>query len=721
MMEDEISSDWVPVKDSVFKKDKKSVKFIFSVVWNEELFKFAVTCRRQSRSHLASEEEAWSRLLGSYQLSCIYHQLCDIIPQLSHFQLPKLPYEPRGIWCLVYSIEHPEQDICPALEKFLQSAVDVCGEQIFLAAMFEEMDDSEYYSEMAKWRLDEYDEQVRLAEERLTNLIYLTDQNSINLKELCEGYALEDEAYNDWCRAVTKLYNARLQPFIELREISNENMRLAKSLLDDPNLGPRPKAEQMKKLLKWEEEHSGTQRLILELYENFYSNIFTSLNDMLSRMKKAQRKYGKASFDRLASQRMFRLGGDRLKMKLQHLRSQSKQLNYQVTCTMKKMTAVQADASDSMTLLDELENHIYELKCRIMEVKIEMLEVEIQMARLKKDEMSHNLKKAKNVDEFYDAVEDEEDFDEIEDSKKDPSTSHFNSELLELSAKISRLAKKKAQLRNQMTSMNLAKEAKEETKRQKEQEQIKHHAIQKKREEQQRERERKKRFYEEERRKTVKRIQRFKQANRQSVLVDCDELNSSDTLEPGEPVTPKRDGVVPLDLAHSPLQCPSLAAPTPAVGLPAPSPAVGLPTPSPAAGLPAPSPAVRLPAPAGPPPPVPPPPVPPPPPPPPNFVPPPPPPGPLPTPTLGSMLSANALKSVNLKARSIDTKEPRKGNINAMTDMLSRIKQGVVLKPVETPKVGVKDKATEFHLALQARFAKMNSIVDQSESEDEDW
>lgn len=34
IMDDEISSDWVPVNDTIFKEDKVKKKLIFSVAWN---------------------------------------------------------------------------------------------------------------------------------------------------------------------------------------------------------------------------------------------------------------------------------------------------------------------------------------------------------------------------------------------------------------------------------------------------------------------------------------------------------------------------------------------------------------------------------------------------------------------------------------------------------------------------------------------------------------
>ena len=38
-MDDEIDSEWVPVKDVVFKEEKNRTKLIFSVAWNSEHFK----------------------------------------------------------------------------------------------------------------------------------------------------------------------------------------------------------------------------------------------------------------------------------------------------------------------------------------------------------------------------------------------------------------------------------------------------------------------------------------------------------------------------------------------------------------------------------------------------------------------------------------------------------------------------------------------------------
>lgn len=54
-----------------------------------------------------------------------------------------------------------------------------------------------------------------------------------------------------------------------------------------------------------------------------------------------------------------------------------------------------------------------------------------------------------------------------------------------------------------------------------------------------------------------------------------------------------------------------------------------------------------------------------------------------------------------------------------MQDMLSRIKQGVSLKPVTAEeKKQEPDGAASFHAALQARFEKMNAAAEDSDSDD---
>ncbi|KAF6022429.1 JMY [Bugula neritina] len=434
-----------------------------------------------SRTYLTEKEEAWTLGLGSYQLMCLHSQLCDVVPQLSRYPLPQLPYEPRGVWCFIYDREQAEGNVCTELEKWFQCAVDVCGQKLFLAVWFEEMNDSEYYDQLNDWKIKEFEEQVDIARERVINVAHLGSEHAVNLQELCQDYELEDRAFNDWCRALTALYNAKLHPFIDLREIANEKMRIAKSHLADPALGPRPKAEHTKKLLHWDGQYSEMQTIILDHYVSFYSTIYSFLSDMHSRMKKDQSKFGKASFTRLASSRLFRVEGEKLNVKLQHLRAQSKHSSHEITCTMKLMANIDSSTPDANDLLNSHENKVYELKCRMLDLKIKVLEVEVKLARLKKEVSAHNIKEINNTDEFFDAVEEESQLDQVDvQSEAKHQTVTLKEEITSLSAKISRLSKKQAQLRNQIADMEQQKEAKEKMKVQKREQQEKHHLVQKK-------------------------------------------------------------------------------------------------------------------------------------------------------------------------------------------------------------------------------------------------
>jgi len=43
-----------------------------------------------------------------------------------------------------------------------------------------------------------------------------------------EVYKLEDDACADWTASLTELYNLQIHPFLELREIANDNMKHCK-------------------------------------------------------------------------------------------------------------------------------------------------------------------------------------------------------------------------------------------------------------------------------------------------------------------------------------------------------------------------------------------------------------------------------------------------------------------------------------------------------------
>lgn len=60
--------------------------------------------------------------------------------------------------------------------------MDVCGQKLFLAVLFEEMNHDEYYDKMADWKLREYEERVRVAEGRVLDLAYFGGENAVNLK-----------------------------------------------------------------------------------------------------------------------------------------------------------------------------------------------------------------------------------------------------------------------------------------------------------------------------------------------------------------------------------------------------------------------------------------------------------------------------------------------------------------------------------------------------------
>ena len=63
-----------------------------------------------------------------------------------------------------------------------QFALDICGEKIFLAQLFDEMNDSEYYDEISDWKIREYEEQVEIIANRIADLNAINSVDAVNLK-----------------------------------------------------------------------------------------------------------------------------------------------------------------------------------------------------------------------------------------------------------------------------------------------------------------------------------------------------------------------------------------------------------------------------------------------------------------------------------------------------------------------------------------------------------
>lgn len=58
-------------------------------------------------------------------------------------------------------------------------AVDMCGQKLFLAVFFEEMNSEDYYDN--EWQLKECEERVANLSEKLLDMMVLSDQDAVNL------------------------------------------------------------------------------------------------------------------------------------------------------------------------------------------------------------------------------------------------------------------------------------------------------------------------------------------------------------------------------------------------------------------------------------------------------------------------------------------------------------------------------------------------------------
>lgn len=189
---------WVAIRSDIF-EDRETHNIRFLVQWSEEEFKFAVIChnrtlqqqRRRRRRRMVEEEEeeeggiesSWAAMFSACELKHIHQQLsgsadalCGFLPELSAFTRP-------GLWDTLlrrswheheHEREREVEGVCVYLEKYLSTAVDVCGVKILLETLFpqeeEEEEEDKYCENLQEFKRRAMEEQVRRAKERVNTV-----------------------------------------------------------------------------------------------------------------------------------------------------------------------------------------------------------------------------------------------------------------------------------------------------------------------------------------------------------------------------------------------------------------------------------------------------------------------------------------------------------------------------------------------------------------------
>lgn len=275
-MEIEDLSDWVALKSDIFSKsvenDVNAVKFICG--WNTEAAKVAITLHEGSRT--ASDQNSKNKvcLLSLKEIYNIHKQFCLINPNLETAFPPSL--KKIGILPSQQKIEN----ICNGITHYLTEAVNFVGKQIVVSSIFGEEDPlSRYEENIQEFRLKTLENTVEKNYRDLDGILQLRERAE-TLLEIKTIYVLEDEVVGKIFDSLSELYNFRLQPFLELREIANCRVKEAKSKLSE-DIGPKMKMKTEKEFEKWTEESLIASEALQQLYLEYYRRTLSLVEGMV--------------------------------------------------------------------------------------------------------------------------------------------------------------------------------------------------------------------------------------------------------------------------------------------------------------------------------------------------------------------------------------------------------------------------------------------------------
>ena len=296
--------DWVSIKENPFEDDSPKIKMDFQIAWNEQDFKIAITCHKRVRVEPGQERQTWTGLFTFIELKSIHEQLALVHPSLGPY-FPELPTELHGIWAYISSANPPSEHICEELHRYLQIALDLCGDKLLISTFFEEHCFEEYFEKISELRRRGFDDAVHHAEDELQNVLFLRS-GSINMLDMMEVYGLEDKSTFKWNIALAELYNYLIQPFLDMRELAFAKLREAKGGLENPNLGERRKTEYATMFSEWQDNYVHALDRIQELYLEYYGKTLEMQSSVKGRMLEDKERFGKKAFEIATQERLNR-------------------------------------------------------------------------------------------------------------------------------------------------------------------------------------------------------------------------------------------------------------------------------------------------------------------------------------------------------------------------------------------------------------------------------
>ncbi|MBN3290115.1 WHAMM protein, partial [Polypterus senegalus] len=688
----------------------KPFKLGFIVEWNAIECKFAVTChnrtvQRQKRRQdpaLVDTQSSWAGLFSVSDLRNLHRHLTGVSEALEPYFPDLKEFEPGNLWDLLFpsrataGSEEAERDLdtpCRLLEKYLSTAIDVCGRRIVLDALFvqDDRDVEEYFENLHEFKKKSLEDQVTRTRESLRKL--LQHHRSVDkMVALLKIYEEEDEVYRELVTMATLFYQYLLQPFRDMRELAVlYKMEILKSLEFD-DLGPKRIEALTKEVDDWTLQAEKAVCSIQDITVNYFAETSKALSGMQKQMEEDKKRFGQASWAS-AAPRLEKLKFLSAKETLQHMRAKEMCLNRRKADIRHNMELLTVQ-KESMETVDELEIQYYEAQLELYDVKFEILKNEEMLLMAQLDTVRRQMKELKEEVIYYDTCENPEELVVAQQGgmrmdATSPEMKCLCRRLQQLETKRGKICAKRAYLRNKKDQCMEAEQQKQKQTLESIARFQQHHSIQMKRNQQKEEDVKKKQWVDQERQRTLQRLKAFRgKCPAQLVLKgpssQTSARNTSSTLpcqpmsffslsstaqkanarmsKPQKKTNQKKQNDIPVHIFVTPNQLPQ-------------------------------SENVEGSRNCGSPPPLPPPPPPPPPPPLPPPPPPPPPPALLGAPAfLGSAEKDAPLPLICENEKQDSTKNALKQNIGSMDEVLASLKRGeILLRKVERASQGVEN------------------------------
>ncbi|XP_065059518.1 junction-mediating and -regulatory protein-like [Rhopilema esculentum] len=445
----------------------------------------------------------------------IHEQICLMCSSLND-SLPNLPLVPRGIWSFVSSVHVPENFKADML-IYLQNARKELGDKIFLENFFEQetVTEEEYLENLGDLNRKSFADNVKDAKLFLDEVLSLRD-GSINIHDMVSLYSIEDEAMEKLEVAKAVLYNFDRQPFLDLREVAHQQLKLTneellnKNMADDLRLKLIDDSEEMRKQLTMNEEN------LLDLQLQFFESSLNYLMECRDRMIDDEMRFGKEDFQNTsAKERLQKISKEVASLSAQLLRSQRIKLLRDRAKLRYELINLE-DNENLESELGKLEKTFFKKQTEIYQVDLKIVEEEEKLLRLFLKEFFSE-EDAEEMDVFFETFEeqpenvDEEEFVTKLEIGNNKEKSEEQKKKEDLTKKLSKLFRKRAWLRNKKRKCEGDMNRKLSAKQQAEENFKWHHSIQIKRDKHKEELEKKKDFIQEMRKKTIERLKGYKQ------------------------------------------------------------------------------------------------------------------------------------------------------------------------------------------------------------------